>query len=275
GYQGLVIKNEIKGIVYNPAEREVSVRVGSGEGWDELVAATVTAGYWGLENLSSIPGTVGATPVQNVGAYGVEVASLITQVEAVHIDTLELKEFSNSECQFAYRDSYFKSAAGRVWVITAVTFSLATKPNPKLDYGALQELSTQTALTAEQVRHKVQAIRAGKFPNLNEVGTAGSFFKNPIISAVAANTLKTKYPDLPCFAAGEGMVKVSLGWVLDKVCGLKGYCHNGVCLYENQALVLVNEGAKDARTVDDFAFEVARIVEEKTGIKIEREVRCV
>ena len=195
----------------------VTLTCGSGEWLDDVVADSVERGYWGLENLSAIPGTVGATPVQNVGAYGVEVSSRITAVAAIHQDSEEEKIFSVRECAFGYRDSFFKSPAGAVWVVTTVTFSLSQTPRPQLEYGALAALKTVEDITPSLVRASVMKIRAGKFPDWKVVGTAGSFFKNPIITAAAYKTLKTNYPELPGFPTDNGMVKVSLGFILDKI----------------------------------------------------------
>lgn len=274
GYRGLVIINKILGKKYQEEGGTVTLTCGAGEELDEVVADSVRYGYWGLENLSAIPGTIGATPIQNVGAYGVEVSSLITQVVAVHTETQEEKIFSVSDCGFAYRDSFFKTESGRKWVVVEVVFTLSREANPQLEYGTLQSLRKK-GVTLEDVRKKIIEIRAGKFPDWHKAGTAGSFFKNPIISSAQFEEIKRHYPDMPGYEVGEGLVKVSLGWVLDQVCGLRGYCRDGVCLYEHQALVLVNEGKVDATTIETFANHVAKIVEEKTGIQIEREVRSV
>lgn len=275
GYRGIVIKNNIKGVVYNHGnEGDVLVTVGAGEVLDELISDTVSRNLWGLENLSAIPGTVGATPIQNVGAYGVEVSELVRSVSAINIDTLEEKVFSREECQFAYRDSFFKTDAGRKWVVTSVDFCLSTVQKSCLDYGDLALLKNTPDLSPQAVRDKVIEIRSGKFPDWKQVGTAGSFFKNPVISQDTFKTLQTKYPEIPFYPASENKIKIPLGWVLDNVCQLKGYCQNNVCLYEKQALVLVNQGA-DAATIKKFVTFVTNAVEEKTGLKIEPEVRIV
>jgi UDP-N-acetylmuramate dehydrogenase len=272
GYRGLVIKNNLLGISDSVHGDNVYVKVASGETFDDLVKYAVGKNFWGLENLSAIPGTVGATPIQNVGAYGVEVSSLITEVSALHKETAEPKNFSNKACQFSYRDSFFKTKEGKQWVITEVVFKLSLIKSPKLDYGSLTDLKYIPSLTPEKIRNEVTKIRAGKFPNWREVGTAGSFFKNPIIETSVFNKLQEQYPDIVGHAVDGARTKVSLGWVLDKICGLKGYKKNGVCLYKEQALVLINESAKDASTVNEFADEIKNLVFEKTGIEIEREV---
>jgi len=274
GYAGVVLVNQIKGIDYqSPSEGKVSVTIGAGELLDDVVADAAARGYWGLENLSHIPGTVGAAPIQNVGAYGVEVSQLITSVRAVSLSSGAVRVFDNQDCQFAYRDSYFKTAAGRDWVITSVTCSLLTERNPQLQYGDLTQLDTD-ACTVAEVRSKVIAIRSGKFPDWHVVGTAGSFFKNPIISATHHNQLVAQHPALPTFVMNDGRYKISLGWVLDHVCGLRGHYDGSVGLYENQALVLINTG-DSAAAITNFATKVADTVFEKTAIKIEPEVRFV
>jgi UDP-N-acetylmuramate dehydrogenase len=272
GYRGLVIKNEIGGMEYVVEGESVKLICGAGLLLDEVIADVVTQKYWGLENLSAIPGTIGATPIQNVGAYGVEVSHVIHEVTAVHADTLETKVFSNQDCTFGYRDSFFKSPAGKKWVVTQVVFVLSATAQPTLEYGSLQELKATPALTPAHVRKVVSEIRATKFPDWKRVGTAGSFFKNPVVTNEHFTTLQKQYPDIPGYATGETHTKVSLGWILDHVCKLKGYCADGVCLYEKQALVLINQSAKDTATIETFATFVSQQVQEKTNISIEWEV---
>ena len=273
GYRGLVIRVGICGREYNDmSDTECLVRVGAGEVLDAVVAESVNRGLWGLENLSSIPGSVGGTPVQNVGAYGVEVSSLIKSVEAMNIHTREEKIFSNDECLFLYRNSFFKTDEGKQWVITAVTFSLSKVHNPKIQYADLVSLQEIHALTPTFVRETVQHIRSQKFPDWTTAGTAGSFFKNPIISAAHFADLKQQYPELPGHIQSDGSIKVSLGYVLDKVCGLRGHCEGGVCLYEKQALVLVTEGNVSAEEINSFSKKIVEKVFLKTKIEIESEV---
>lgn len=275
GYRGLVIKNQLAGFVLKESKNAVTLTCGAGEVLDKMVSKTTRLGYWGLENLSAIPGTIGATPVQNVGAYGVEVSTLIFKVIAINIITREKKVFSNSDCQFNYRDSFFKTKLGMQWIITAVVFKLSKKINPKLDYGELKILKTKANLTPLKVRNKVIKIRAQKFPDWKVVGTAGSFFKNPIVSAKKYKVLQAKYPELTGYIMDNGQVKIPLGWVLDKICGLKGYCQNGVCLYEGQALVLVNKNNSSTTEIKKFVLFVINEVEKKLKIFIEQEVRNI
>lgn len=273
GYQGLVIKIELKGRDYRIEGDTCELRVGAGEVLDEVIKETVERGWWGLENLSAIPGSVGATPVQNVGAYGVEVADVIKCVEAIDRDTGEEKIFSKEACAFSYRSSHFKTEEGRAWIITAVTFRLSKVPKPKLEYADVRYLKEEgESLTPHVVRNAVIRIRATKFPDWTVVGTAGSFFKNPIIAEEQFRILKATFRELPGFEENDGRIKVSLGWILDKLCNLKGYCDGPLCLYDKQALVLVNKGGATAADIKKFSDTIKERVREKTNIVIESEV---
>lgn len=274
GYRGLVIINRIEKLSYTEVGESILLTVGAGNSLDAVVADTVLQGYWGLENLSAIPGTIGATPVQNVGAYGVEVSELIESVVAIHIDTQEEKEFTKNECAFQYRDSYFKSEEGSLWVIVEVKFLLSLIPLPRTAYADLKELNNVTP-TQKQIRETIISIRSKKFPDWKSVGTAGSFFKNPIITKEAFLQLQNEYNDIPGYEQEGGGVKISLGFVLDSICGLKGYRVDNVRLFEQQALVLVADKNASAEEIDLFAKKIEEKVFEKTKIKIEREVKKI
>lgn len=277
GFPGLVIKMEIVGRRYEMIDADtIRLIVGAGESLDDTVADAVAHGYAGLENLSAIPGTVGATPVQNVGAYGVEVKDVIEVVETYHVPTATCVRLSREECRFGYRDSFFKTTEGAEYVITAVHFRLTTKATVNIAYRDLAlRFAQEPAPSLAAVREAVIAIRAEKFPDWHTVGTAGSFFKNPIIPTADAAELKTRFPELPLYEASPGQVKVSLGYVLDKICGLKGYTEGKVGLYEKQALVLVAEGGATTEEVLHFATTVEAKVSAATGLTIEREVRYI
>ncbi len=273
GYPGLVIKMNLKGRDYAIGGDTCELRVAAGEVLDVVIAETVERGWWGLENLSAIPGSVGATPVQNVGAYGVEVADVIISVEAINSETGEEKIFSNEACAFSYRSSYFKTEEGRGWIITAVTFRLSKVPHPKLEYADLRMLKEEgDSVSIQLVRDTVIKIRESKFPDWRVVGTAGSFFKNPIITNDQFENLKQLFPELPGYPEDADTVKVSLGWILDKVCNLKGYCDGPVCLFKKQALVLVNNGGATASEIKIFEDYIKEKVFERTQIPIESEV---
>ena len=278
GVKGLVIKNEIKGVSSVVSGDQILVTAGAGEVWDDLVALTVKEGWWGLENLSSIPGSVGATPIQNVGAYGVEVASLIKSVRVFDIERAEFRELTNQECAFGYRDSFFKTEAGRKMIVTSVTYSLSTVPNPKLHYKDLSVFFSDAELSnisQSAIRDAVVKIRAGKFPDWKQIGTAGSFFKNPVIDKVQYESLVAQYPGLPGYPEKEGKIKVPLGWILDNICDVKGLRDGNVGLYEKQALVLVNFGSATAFQIKSFADKIRDEVFKKTQIEIEMEVRVL
>ncbi|MBP6924084.1 MAG: UDP-N-acetylmuramate dehydrogenase [Candidatus Pacebacteria bacterium] len=274
GYPGLVIIMNIKGRTYRYEGDQCLLVLGAGEIFDDVVRETCEKSLWGLENLSSIPGSVGATPVQNVGAYGVEVSSLIKKVVAINFETLKEKTFSNDECGFLYRDSFFKSDAGKSWVITSVTFGLSKILVPQLSYADLAPLREQKNVSPQMVRKSIEDIRSQKFPDWHTIGTAGSFFKNPIIETMHYEQLKQQYPELVGYLY-DGNVKVSLGWILDKVCGLKGHCEGNVCLFEKQALVLVTQPNATAKDIKSFTKHIQEKVFTATKIKIETEVLFV
>lgn len=276
GVKGVVVKNAIAGVSFAENGGEVLVTAGAGVVWDELVKETVARGYWGLENLSSIPGTVGGTPVQNVGAYGIEVGELITAVRVYDVKTREFSVMSNGDCSFGYRDSFFKTTQGRHLIVTAVTYRLSTEPRPRLHYKDLaQHFTNVTEPNLLNIREAVIEIRAGKFPDWKVIGTAGSFFKNPIVPKELSEELIHQYPDLPVFPYNNEQVKVSLGYILDKICGLRGAREGKVGLYDQQALVLVNFGNATASEINIFANKISEIVFAKTKIKIEREVNTI
>lgn len=274
GYDGLVIKMSIAGIeqLASVSSGMVLLKVGAGENFDSLVAHTAGNGWWGLENLSAIPGTVGATPIQNVGAYGVDVSQVIDSVAVFDTATDTHLSMSNEECEFGYRTSVFKREPGR-FIITSVLFRLTLAGEPKCTYSDFARYFEGSGIPSlSQVRTAVIDIRSKKFPDWTRVGTAGSFFKNPIVKRSEASELLEKFPELPNYGEGEDRVKLSLGYILDKVCGLKGYKKGAVGLYKEQALVLVVAKNTSAQEVISFADEVAKKVFEQTKIKIEKEV---
>lgn len=295
GFSGIVIQIKMGGFSYEDGGgARILARAAAGVSWDVFVADTVSRGLWGLENLSGIPGTVGATPIQNIGAYGAEAKDTIKSVRALDMRTGEEKVFSNAECRFEYRDSFFKSLEGKNFIVLEVTFKLSKEPKPNISYKDLQDFFAKkdgrifesvsrseahkrenaAHLSAADIRKAVLEIRSKKFPDLSKVGTAGSFFKNPIISSEQFEELKSKYPELPFFPANGG-VKIPLAYILDKICGLKGFKKGKVELFQNQPLVLVNTGGATAKEILKFVAEIKKVVKEKTGIDIEEEVVCI
>lgn len=286
GFSGLVIKMEMDGSSFEKKGGDVFVTAWAGESWDELVAQTVEWNLWGLENLSAIPGSVGAAPVQNIGAYGVEAMSVIHEVRAIDAETGQVKTFSNADCGFTYRESIFKRPESKRFVITSVTFKLSSKPKPILLYNDLKERFvsvTPSQNLQKEIREAVIAIRASKFPDYSVVGTAGSFWKNPIVPRAAFEELSKRYPGMPSFPAhatagtrdvgqDDTEVKIPLAWILDKVCNLNGYSKGPVSLFQKQPLVLVAQTGATASQVETFAAHIKALVKEKTGIEIEREV---
>ncbi|HVU35023.1 MAG TPA: UDP-N-acetylmuramate dehydrogenase [Opitutaceae bacterium] len=274
GFPGVVIKMASSGMVWERQEGDVLVTAAAGTSWDELVAETVARGAWGLENLSAIPGTVGAAPVQNIGAYGAEISHCLERVVAVDADTGREHALDSRACGFGYRQSVFKTPAARNLVILSVTFRLSPTPRPNLAYKDLRDFFGAHA-TPDQgaIRQAVIQIRAAKFPDLSLTGTAGSFWKNPIVPLEQISALEAKYPDLPSYPAGAGARKIPLAWILDHVCELKGWSRGAVGLFHRQPLVLVAEQGATADDVRTFSAEVAATVKARTGIVIEPEVQ--
>lgn len=275
GFRGLVLKIKIKGIKYNRFRNKTEVAVGAGENWDNLVKQTVNKNLFGLENLSGISGSVGASPVQNIGAYGAEIKDVLNWVEVFDIKDRSFKVLSNEECKFSYRNSYFKKPAGKKFVITRVSFILKKTGVLNLKYKDVSQYFISKKVknpTLRELRRAVLEIRKLKFPDLKKYGTAGSFFKNPIISEKKFLKIKKNYPDLPHYKMGRGKVKIPLAWVIDKICGLKGYRMGKVGIFKNQSIVLVNFGGATSLDIKKMSEKIRKSVKQKTGIDIEMEV---
>jgi len=272
GYDGVVIALRIPGIASVDTDTSVTITVGAGVSWDALVREAADCNLWGLENLAGIPGTVGAAPVQNIGAYGAEVKDTLSTVEVCNTETKEIEVLTKEECAFGYRDSRFKH--DKRFVILSVSFSLSKSAEPNINYKDLVAAREQGAdlRTPGAIGDAVRAIRARKFPDLRKVGTAGSFFKNPTISTVAYESLKERYPDIPGFPNEEG-IKIPLAFVLDRILNLRGYREANVSLFEHQPLVLVAHESATEKEIDTFAQSIATRVYEATNISIEREVQ--
>lgn len=276
-FDGLVIYPNIKGIRESwddedfEEENDLFIEVNASEDWDEFVEYCVSNGYAGIENLSLIPGTVGASPVQNIGAYGAEVKDVIREVVALDINTGEVVSFTNSECEFSYRDSIFKRT--QKYVIVSVVFHLKKEFIYKPKYIDLnQELEDIESPTLQEVRDAVIRIRERKLPNEKELPNAGSFFKNPYISGELSAKLQAQYPDMPAFPMKNGLVKTSAAYLVDKS-GYKGKRSGNVGTYPSQPLVVVNYGTTDGNEIVRFTQEIQAAVFEKFGIELEPEVR--
>jgi len=273
GVEGLVIHMALKGMHSQINGSTVHLSAAAGEVLDEVVAYTVEQGWWGLENLSSIPGSVGATPVQNVGAYGVETKDVLVSVRALDTQRDQFVELSAEACAFGYRDSLFKKEAGKKFIITEVTYQLSSERLAHLSYRDLAHyFENDPQPSQKEIREAVMKIRSQKFPDWSIVGTAGSFFKNPIVAQTVYENLKEAYPQLPGFPMEKGYVKLPLGWILDKVLGVKGYKKGNIGSYAEQALVLIAEEGATANEIKSFANEVVARVKEKMNIDVEWEV---
>lgn len=282
GGSNLVLPSSVSGLVLKVANQGRAlthetddywfVRSQAGEIWHDFVQWTLAQGYWGLENLSLIPGTVGAAPIQNIGAYGVEVKDFLWEVLCLDLQSGETKVFSNQECHFAYRDSYFKQEGAGRFLVWEVTFRLPKKNILHLEYGDIKnELQRrQIAINPRTIAEAVITIRQAKLPDPAVIGNAGSFFKNPIVSKAQRDTLAQKYSDLVSFPYQNDQFKLAAGWLIDRA-GWKGKILGPVGMYEKQALVLVNHGGASAEDVWKLALHVAQDVKAMFGVVIEPE----
>lgn len=274
-YKGIVMHSALHTLeVVEETDDHVLVRVGSGYVWDDFVAYCVAQGWAGVENLSAIPGEVGASAVQNVGAYGVEVRDVIVQVEAMALDG-STRTFTNEECHYGYRDSVFKRELRGEYIITHVTYRLEKTPTYRLDYGDLRaRVESCGEPTLKAVRDAVTAIRDSKLPDPRVLGNAGSFFTNPVIPQAQYDALKEKYPDMPSYPIDEEHVKVPAGWLIDHA-EWKGKALGRAAVHDRQALVLVNLGGATGKEVMTLAERVCEDVYNKYGIRITPEVNFI
>jgi UDP-N-acetylmuramate dehydrogenase len=275
-FKGTILRPEMVGIRIERQDKEyVTISAGAGVIWDNLVEWTVNKGYSGLENLSLIPGMVGASPVQNIGAFGVEAKDVTERVRAVSIVDGSVKEFSNQDCQFGYRYSIFKNELKSKYLVTRVYFKLSIKPFLQLGYGSLKnETEKLGALNLQNVRRAVINIRRNKLPDPGILGNAGSFFKNPVVSNSKSENLKGKYPDIPTYENKDEGVKLAAGWLIDQ-CGWKGKRIGDAGVHENQALVIVNYGNATGTEIYNLSDSIRKSVYEKFGIELEREVEVI
>lgn len=280
-FEGLVLHSAIRTLeVVDEGPEEVRLRVGSGWDWDTFVAHTLDRGWYGLENLSLIPGEVGASAVQNVGAYGAEAGEFIDRVEALHLQTLERRTFSQADCDYAYRHSFFKrpEEQGR-WAVLYVTYRLSKRFLPRLDYGGirseLERLSLSVrSLTAGQLREAVISIRRHKLPDPKEQGSAGSFFKNPIVPRAQYEALAAEQPSMPHYEVDARRVKIPAGWLIEQ-CGWKGRTLGAAGVHPHQALVLVNLGTACGADVLALCQAIQTDVKARFGIALEPEVNFI
>jgi UDP-N-acetylmuramate dehydrogenase len=275
-FPGLVIYPNIPGIVEADEDRNnLYWEVGAGVEWDELVDRAVQCELGGLENLSLIPGKVGAAPVQNIGAYGAEIGERIELVRFIHLESGKMMELKGEDCHFAYRDSIFKNELKNRVVITSVIFKLDKFPEFKLDYGSLKSEVEKIGKTdLDSIRKAVIRIREAKLPDPKVIGNAGSFFKNPVVDMEIARILLDKYPQMPVYQAGEEHVKLAAGWLIDQ-CGWKGYRKGDAGVHDHQALVLVNYGKATGEELIDLSHQIRNSVQEKFHVLLEPEVNII
>lgn len=278
-FEGLVLKNEMKGMEVIPAKSADAFYVKSfaGELWHHLVMFSIENNLAGIENMSLIPGSVGAAPMQNIGAYGVEVKDVFESLEAFEISTGKIKTFSKEECQFGYRESVFKRALKNKYIIISVTLLLHKKASLNTTYGAINDELKKAGIntpTIRDVSNAVIAIRKSKLPDPAEIGNAGSFFKNPVISKADFEKLKSIYPDIPSYPSGDNHVKLAAGWLIEKA-GWKGKTISNYGVHKNQALVLVNYGGAQGSEIYNLSEDILQSVKSMFGVELEREVNIL
>ncbi|MBD1583342.1 UDP-N-acetylmuramate dehydrogenase [Pseudoalteromonas sp. S16_S37] len=272
-FVGTVIKMALKGVAIQERDSDWLVTAAAGENWHQLILQLLEKGIAGLENLALIPGTVGAAPVQNIGAYGVELAKFVEYVEGFDIDTQQIVNLTREQCEFGYRDSIFKHALKGCFVITQVGLKITKQWQPELSYGPLQHLK-HTHPSAWQVCQAVIAIRQSKLPDPSVLANAGSFFKNPVVSNQHVSKLKQQFADMPTYFVNDSQQKLAAGWLIEQA-GLKGHQIGGIAVYHQQALVLVNQGNGSADELVSMIKYIQQQVWEKFAVKLEHEVRLL
>lgn len=273
-----VIKLELNGIeVLEENLESVLVKSEAGVVWHQFVMYTLDKGWYGLENLSLIPGSVGASPIQNIGAYGVEIKDRFEYLEALNLETLEIERFNLSECNFGYRESVFKRDLKGKYVITSVVYRLSKSPQLNTSYGIINQQLEEMGIsdpTPKDVSNAVIAIRQSKLPDPKEIGNSGSFFKNPIVSISIAEKIKENYPNIPSYSVDDKHVKLAAGWLIEQA-GWKGKQIDNYGVHKKQALVLVNYGGATGEEIYNLSSDIINSVNEKFGVKLEREVNII
>lgn len=277
-FDGLVIKNSLQEIeIEDERENEVFIKAGGGIIWDDLVNYCVENSYWGIENLSLIPGTVGAAPVQNIGAYGVELKDVFYSLNGIYLDDGKSQTFSKEESQFGYRSSLFKKELKNKFLITNIILRLSKRPALRLNYRELKkkfESREENKITLREIRNSVIEIRKNKLPDPVELGNAGSFFKNPIISNNELINLQKHFKEIVYFKIDNKHSKISAGWLIEK-CGLKGFRKENVGTYPKQALIIVNYGKATGKEIYEFSQKIQLKVKDKFGVLLEPEVNIL
>lgn len=275
-FDGLIIRMNIRGIEHRINHEQVMVEAGAGEVWHDLVKYCVNRGFCGIENLSLIPGSVGASPIQNIGAYGIEIKDVFHSCTAFEIESLQFKTFYHPDCEFGYRESVFKGRLKGKYILTSVKYELSLNQQLKLDYGAIQEELNNRGIshpTIKDVSAVVSAIRVAKLPDPSTIGNAGSFFKNPVISTAEFLKIKQNYPEIVHFVVPDG-IKLAAGWLIEQ-CGWKGRVVGHTGTWKNQALVLVNHGNATGNEIFELSEQIIQSVKSKFGVELEREVNII
>ncbi len=273
----LVVHLNLKGIIVNDTdENDVFVTAEAGENWHDFVIWCISQNYGGLENLSLIPGNVGTSPIQNIGAYGVEIKDTFHQLEAIEIETGKVKIFTKEACNFGYRNSVFKNELKGKYIIVNVTFKLTkNKHHLNISYGAIKNyLSNIEHPTLKEISDAVIYIRKSKLPDPKEIGNSGSFFKNPVISKIDFDKLQKKYPEIPNYIVAENEIKIPAGWLIEQ-CGFKGKRYGDTGVHKNQALVLVNYGNATGKEIFELAQKIQQTVKNTFNINLEIEVNII
>jgi UDP-N-acetylmuramate dehydrogenase len=275
-FNGLVIHPKIPGMqIVNEDRQNMWIEVGAGENWDEFVQFCVDAELGGVENLAFIPGSVGAAPVQNIGAYGQEAGNVVATVKGYDLKRQRLVEYSNKECQFAYRSSIFKNELKTQFIILSVVFKLDKFPEFNLDYKKLEQKVTKHGeINLQNIKQAVVDIRSEKLPDVNAIGSAGSFFKNPVVDVATSKKIEAEFKEMPVFEAGEGGVKLAAGWLIEKA-GWKGFREGDLGVHEKQALIVVNYGNATGMDIYNLSEKIKQSVLDKFGVLLEREVNCI
>jgi len=275
-YNGVIIHSGIKGIEkIKEADEQVWLKVGAAEVWDAFVAYCVEKGWGGIENLSLIPGEVGSSAIQNIGAYGAEVSDCIEEVHTCHLPTGEKRVFTNEECDYSYRNSFFKKEENReLYCITHVVYRLSKKPEYQLNYGNVKDLLKGKEISLQTVRETIISIRRNKLPDPAVEGNAGSFFMNPHVGTAHYEELKKQYPSMPHYPVDEEVVKIPAAWLIEQ-CGLKGKTVGGAAVSIKQPLVIINQNKATGEDIALLAEEICQTVQEKFGIELQPEVNYV
>ena len=277
-FNGLVILNNIKGKeIIDQTKESIFLKIGAGENWHELVMYSVDNGWGGIENLSLIPGNTGTAPMQNIGAYGVEIKETFVELEALEISSGKIVKFNNSDCEFGYRESVFKNKMKNQYIILNITLELKKNPVLNINYGdvkAILESQNVNNPSIKQVSDAIISIRQSKLPDPKIIGNSGSFFKNPIVSLNQLELIKKKYPNVVNYKINENEFKIAAGWMIERA-GWKGKKFNNYGVHEKQALVLVNYGLANGMEIFNLSEEIILDIKDKFGITLEREVNII